>query len=33
VVTLWRAGLKEAIGELPDFVRLAAEMGVREVHL
>ncbi len=32
-VSLWLTGLKETIGQLPEFVRLAAEMGVREVHL
>ena len=33
VVSLWLTGLKETIGQLPDFVRLAADMGVGEVHL
>ena len=32
-VSLWLTGLKETVLQLPDFVRLAAEMGVREVHL
>ena len=32
-VSLWLTGLKETIAQLPDFVRLAAEMGVNEVHL
>ncbi len=32
-LSLWLTGLKETIGQLPDFVRLAAAMGVREVHL
>lgn len=32
-VSLWLTGLKETIAQLPEFVRLAAEMGVREVHL
>jgi len=32
-VSLWLTGLKETIAELPDFMRLAARMGVREVHL
>jgi MoaA/NifB/PqqE/SkfB family radical SAM enzyme len=32
-VSLWLTGLKETIDELPDFVRLAARIGVREVHL
>ena len=32
-VSLWLTGLKETIGQLPAFVRLAAEMGVTEVHL
>jgi MoaA/NifB/PqqE/SkfB family radical SAM enzyme len=33
VVSLWLTGLKETIGQLPDFVRLAARIGVRQVHL
>jgi MoaA/NifB/PqqE/SkfB family radical SAM enzyme len=32
-ISLWLTGLKETIAELPDFVRLAARMGVTEVHL
>ena len=32
-VSLWLTGLKETITQLPGFVRLAAKMGVREVHL
>jgi MoaA/NifB/PqqE/SkfB family radical SAM enzyme len=32
-VSLWLTGLKETVAQLPDFVRLAAGMGVREVHL
>jgi len=32
-VSLWLTGLKETIAQLPDFVRLAAQMGVTEVHL
>ena len=32
-VSLWLTGLKETIDQLPAFVRLAGEMGVREVHL
>lgn len=32
-VSLWLTGLKETIAELPDFVRLSARMGVKEVHL
>ncbi|WP_428395880.1 radical SAM/SPASM domain-containing protein [Lichenicoccus sp.] len=33
VVSLWLTGMKETVQQLPDFVRLAADMGVREVHL
>ncbi len=33
VVSLWLTGLKETVQQLPDFVRLAASMGVAEVHL
>src|ERR1700727_3562028 len=33
LVSVWLTGLKETIGQLPDFVRLAAEIGVKEVHL
>jgi MoaA/NifB/PqqE/SkfB family radical SAM enzyme len=32
-VSLWLTGLKETIAELPAFVELAAEVGVREVYL
>jgi MoaA/NifB/PqqE/SkfB family radical SAM enzyme len=32
-VSLWLTGLKETIAQLPAFVRLAAAMGVPEVHL
>jgi MoaA/NifB/PqqE/SkfB family radical SAM enzyme len=32
-VSLWLTGLKETVDQLPDFVRLAARMGVNEVHL
>jgi len=32
-VSLWLTGLKETVQQLPEFVRLAASMGVREVHL
>jgi len=32
-VSLWLTGLKETVAQLPDFVRLAARMGVTEVHL
>jgi MoaA/NifB/PqqE/SkfB family radical SAM enzyme len=33
LVSLWLTGLKETVVQLPDFVRLAARMGVHEVHL
>ena len=33
LVSLWLTGLKETIQQLPAFVRLAAEMEVKEVHL
>ncbi|HEY2891655.1 MAG TPA: radical SAM protein [Dongiaceae bacterium] len=33
VVSLWLTGLKETIGQLPDFVRLAADIGIRQVYL
>jgi MoaA/NifB/PqqE/SkfB family radical SAM enzyme len=33
LVSMWLTGLQETIGQLPDFVRLAAQIGVREVHL
>ena len=32
-VSIWLTGLKETVQSLPAFVRLAADMGVREVHL
>jgi MoaA/NifB/PqqE/SkfB family radical SAM enzyme len=32
-VSLWLTGLKETIGQLPDFVRLAHEIGIGEVYL
>jgi MoaA/NifB/PqqE/SkfB family radical SAM enzyme len=32
-VSLWLTGLRETVQQLPEFVRLAARMGVREVHL
>ena len=32
-VSAWLTGLRETIEELPDFVRLAAETGIKEVHL
>ncbi len=32
-VSLWLTGLKETVDELPEFVRLAARIGVSEVHL
>jgi MoaA/NifB/PqqE/SkfB family radical SAM enzyme len=32
-VSLWLTGLKETIDQLPEFVRLAAKLGVTEVHL
>src|SRR5205085_2659264 len=32
-VSLWLTGLKETVDQLPAFVRLAARMGVKEVHL
>jgi MoaA/NifB/PqqE/SkfB family radical SAM enzyme len=32
-VSLWLTGLKENVDQLPDFVRLAARIGVREVYL
>ena len=33
VVSLWLTGLKETVDQLPEFVRLAARIGVRGVHL
>ncbi len=32
-VSLWLTGLKETVDQLPAFIRLAAQMGVTEVHL
>jgi MoaA/NifB/PqqE/SkfB family radical SAM enzyme len=32
-VSLWLTGLKETVRQLPAFVRLSAEMGVKDVHL
>jgi len=32
-VSLWLTGLKETVRQLPEFVRLSAAMGVREVYL
>jgi MoaA/NifB/PqqE/SkfB family radical SAM enzyme len=32
-VSAWLTGLRETIEELPDFVRVAAETGVKDVHL
>ena len=32
-VSLWLTGLRETVEQLPAFVRLAAQMGVRDVHL
>ncbi len=32
-VSAWLTGLKETVRELPDFVRVAAEIGVKEVYL
>ena len=32
-VSAWLTGLRETVEELPDFVRVAAETGVKEVHL
>jgi MoaA/NifB/PqqE/SkfB family radical SAM enzyme len=33
LVSLWLTGLQDTIGQLPEFVRLAAQIGVREVYL
>jgi MoaA/NifB/PqqE/SkfB family radical SAM enzyme len=33
VVSLWLTGLKETVDQLPEFVRLAGRIGVKEVHL
>ena len=32
-VSLWLTGLKETLGQLPDFVRLAHDIGIPEVYL
>jgi MoaA/NifB/PqqE/SkfB family radical SAM enzyme len=32
-VSIWLTGLKETVQQLPEFVRMAAGMGVNEVHL
>jgi MoaA/NifB/PqqE/SkfB family radical SAM enzyme len=32
-VSAWLTGLKETLAELPDFVRVAADIGVKEVYL
>lgn len=32
-VSIWLTGLRETIAQLPDFMRLAARIGVREVYL
>ena len=32
-VSIWLTGLKETVQQLPEFVRMAAGMGVHEVHL
>jgi MoaA/NifB/PqqE/SkfB family radical SAM enzyme len=32
-LSLWLTGLKETLGQLPDFVRLAHEIGISEVYL
>jgi MoaA/NifB/PqqE/SkfB family radical SAM enzyme len=32
-VSAWLTGLKETVSQLPDFVRVAAEVGVKEVYL
>jgi MoaA/NifB/PqqE/SkfB family radical SAM enzyme len=32
-VSLWLTGLKETVDQLPDFVRLAARIGIKEVYL
>jgi len=32
-VSIWLTGLKETVAELPAFVQLAAQIGVREVYL
>jgi MoaA/NifB/PqqE/SkfB family radical SAM enzyme len=32
-LSLWLTGLRETLEQLPDFIRLAADLGVPEVHL
>ncbi len=32
-VSLWLTGLKETVQQLPDFIRVAADIGVKEVYL
>ena len=32
-VSAWLTGLRDTVAELPDFVRLAADTGIKEVHL
>jgi MoaA/NifB/PqqE/SkfB family radical SAM enzyme len=32
-VSLWLTGLKETVTQLPDFIRIAADIGVTEVYL
>jgi MoaA/NifB/PqqE/SkfB family radical SAM enzyme len=32
-VSLWLTGLKETVAQLPDFVRIAYDIGVKEVYL
>jgi MoaA/NifB/PqqE/SkfB family radical SAM enzyme len=32
-LSLWLTGLRETLAQLPDFIRLAADLGVPEVHL
>jgi MoaA/NifB/PqqE/SkfB family radical SAM enzyme len=32
-LSLWLTGLRETLEQLPDFIRLAADVGVPEVHL
>jgi MoaA/NifB/PqqE/SkfB family radical SAM enzyme len=33
LVSAWLTGLRETVEQLPDFVRVAAEIGIREVYL
>ncbi len=33
LVSLWLTGLKETVDQLPEFVRLAGRLGIKEVHL